>query len=107
MSAHDASTFMNTDGKSTPLIEFGKRDIILIVGLLLFMIGLIPFMAPAYAAAIVIAMYFGIKIFVARQNKIVQKEVGPEGICMECGCRISDGRCPECDDAAGDATHNK
>ena len=78
-------------------MEFGRRDAILIAGLVLFMIGLIPFMSPAYAAAVVVAMYFGIKIFVAKRNQSVRDKVGPEGICMECGGRITAGRCPACD----------
>jgi len=80
-------------------MEFGRRDAVLIAGLVLFMIGLIPFMAPVYALAVVVAMYFGIKVFVARRNLSVRREVGPEGICMECGGRISGGRCPACDEA--------
>lgn len=81
-------------------MEFGRRDVLLVAGLVLFMIGLIPFMAPVYAAVIVIAMYFGIKVFVARRNQAVRDDLGPEGICMECGGSISGGRCPACD-AAG------
>ncbi|MDE0090057.1 MAG: hypothetical protein OXP12_01705 [Thaumarchaeota archaeon] len=78
-------------------MEFGRRDVLLVAGLVLFMIGLIPFMAPVYAAVVVIAMYFGIKVFVARRNQAIHSELGPEGICMECGGRISGGRCPDCD----------
>ncbi len=85
-------------------MEFGRRDIILVAGLVLFMIGLIPFMAPVYAAVVVIAMYFGIKVFVARRNQAVRGELGPEGICMECGGRISGGRCPDCDAADAERT---
>ena len=78
------------------MLKFEKRDIVLIVGLLLFMVGLIPFMAPAYAAIIVIMMYFGIKVFVAKRTQSIQKDVG-EGICMECGSKILDKKCPNCD----------
>ena len=77
-------------------MKFEKRDIILIVGLLLFMIGLMPFMAPVYAAVIVILMYFGIKFYVANRQRIIRKDVG-EGICMECGSRVVDKKCPNCD----------
>ena len=66
------------------LLNFEKRDIILIVGLLLFMIGLIPFMAPIYPALIVIAIYFGIKFYVGNRRKSIAKELG-EGICADCG----------------------
>ena len=74
-------------------MEFSKRDIILIVGLVLFMIGLIPFMTPIYALVIVIVMYVGIKVFVAKRNKSIENEIGPEGICMDCGSRIVRGKC--------------
>jgi hypothetical protein len=77
-------------------LNFEKRDIILIVGLFLFMLGLIPFMAPIYAALIVIAMYFGIKFYVASRKKSIEKDVG-EGICADCGSVIFDQKCPNCD----------
>jgi hypothetical protein len=77
-------------------LNFEKRDIILIVGLLLFMIGLIPFMAPIYAALIVFALYFGIKFYVGIRKKTIQKEIG-EGICVDCGSKISNQKCPNCD----------
>ena len=78
------------------MLNFEKRDIILIVGLLLFMIGLIPFMAPIYAALIAIAIYFGIKFYVGNRKKSIQKEMG-EGICADCGSKISNQKCPNCD----------
>ncbi|MFB5608910.1 MAG: hypothetical protein ACE5Q5_01670 [Nitrosarchaeum sp.] len=77
-------------------MNFEKRDILLIVGLLFFMIGLIPFMAPMYAALIVIAMYFGIKFYVINRSKSIKKDI-PEGICAECGSKISNQKCPNCD----------
>jgi len=76
-------------------MKFERRDILLIVGLLLFMIGLLPFMSPVYAVVIVIALYFVIKVFVARRRQSIQKDVG-EGICMECGSKIFDKKCPNC-----------
>lgn len=79
-------------------MNFEKRDIVLIVGLLLFMIGLIPFIAPIYAALIVIALYFGIKFYVGLRKKAIQKEIG-EGICADCGSKIYDQKCPNCDTA--------
>ena len=77
-------------------MKFEKRDIILIVGLLLFMVGLIPFMMPIYAAIIVTLMYFGIKVYVAKRRQSIQSDVG-EGICMECGSKISNKKCINCD----------
>ena len=79
-------------------MKFEKRDILLIVGLLLFMIGLIPFMAPVYAVLIVIVMYFGIKFYVKIRAKSIKKEMG-EGICVDCGSKITDQKCPNCDSA--------
>lgn len=81
-------------------MNFEKRDILLIAGLLLFMIGLIPFMAPIYAVIIVIIMYFGIKFYVGIRAKSIKKEIG-EGICADCGSKISDQKCPNCDSING------
>lgn len=77
-------------------MNFEKRDILLIVGLLLFMVGLIPFMAPVYAVIIVTVMYFGIKFYVGQRQKMVEREVG-RGICAECGSPIHGKTCPNCD----------
>ncbi len=77
-------------------MKFEKRDIVLIAGLLLFMVGLMPFMAPVYAAMIVIIMYFGIKVYVGKRRELIERDVG-EGICMECGAKVSNKKCPNCD----------
>ena len=77
-------------------MKFERRDILLIAGLVLFMIGLIPFMTPVYAAIIVILMYFGIKIYVGKRKQSIEKDVG-EGICMDCGSKVVDKKCPNCD----------
>ena len=53
-------------------------------------------MAPVYAAIIVIIMYFGIKVYVAKRRQLIEKDVG-EGICMECGAKITNNKCPNCD----------
>ncbi|KEQ56390.1 hypothetical protein AAA799E16_01608 [Marine Group I thaumarchaeote SCGC AAA799-E16] len=79
-------------------MKFERRDIILIVGLLLFMIGLIPFTSPAYAAIIVILMYFGIKFYVTKRRQLMERDVG-EGICLECGAKIHEKKCPNCDNS--------
>ena len=75
---------------------FEKRDVVLIAGIILVMIGLIPFMAPVYAAIIGILLYFGIKVYVGRKRRMIEKDVG-EGICMDCGFSIVDNKCPNCD----------
>ena len=77
-------------------MKFEKRDILLISGLILFMIGLIPFMSPAYAAIIVILMYFGIKIYVGKRTQSILRDTG-DGICMECGSKVVEKKCPNCD----------
>lgn len=77
-------------------MNFVRRDIVLIVGLLFFMIGLLPFMAPVYAVIIVLGMYFGIKVYVGKRRQQIENDVG-KGICMECGSRILDEKCPKCD----------
>ena len=77
-------------------MSFEKRDIILIAGILFFMIGLIPFMPPIYAMAIAIAIYIGIKVFVGRRKKFLDRKIG-EGFCAECGEKIIDKKCPNCD----------
>ena len=77
-------------------LKFEKRDIVLVAGLLLFMIGLIPFTTPVFAIIIVILMYFGIKIYVEKRKHSIQNDVGG-GICMECGSKIIDEKCPNCD----------
>jgi len=77
-------------------LSFEKRDIILIAGILFFMIGLIPFMPPIYAMAIAIAIYIGIKVFVGRRKKFLDRKIG-EGFCAECGEKIIDKKCPNCD----------
>ncbi len=68
----------------------------MIVGLLLFMIGLIPFMGAIYAGIIVAIMYFGIKVYVGKRKQSIERDVG-EGICMECGSKIFNKKCQNCD----------
>ena len=75
---------------------FEKREIVLIVGILFLMIGMLPFIAPVYAVAISVAIYFGVRVFVGRRKKQMQKAMG-EGICAICGQRIANNKCPQCD----------
>lgn len=60
------------------------------------MIGLMSFLAPLYAIIIAIVAYFGIKVFVGRRKKQIQKAIG-EGMCAVCGARIIKNKCPNCD----------
>lgn len=57
-------------------MRFEKRELILIAGILLLMIGLIPFMPPIYAIFIATAIYFGIKVVVGRRKKAFQNDAG-------------------------------
>ena len=77
-------------------MKFERRDIILIAGLILVMLGLIQYLGPAYSAIIVIGLYFGIKIYVVKKRQLIEHDVG-EGICMECGSKIIHKRCSNCD----------
>ena len=96
---HKQILFMNY--RLGTFMYFERRDIVLIVGLLLFMIGLLPFMAPVYAAIIVIGMYLGIKVYVGKRSQMIQSDVG-EGVCLECGSRIIEKKCSKCDSADDD-----
>jgi len=77
-------------------LGFEKREIVLIVGVLFLMIGMLPFIAPVYAVPIAIAIYFGIRVFVGRRKKQLQKAMG-EGICATCGAKVANNKCPNCD----------
>jgi rubrerythrin len=41
-------------------------------------------------------MYFGIKLYVKKRTQSIENEIG-EGICMECGSKVLDKKCPKCD----------
>ncbi len=60
------------------------------------MLGLIQYLGPVYSAIIVIAIYFGIKVYVGKKRQLIEQDVG-EGICMECGSKIMNKKCPSCD----------
>ncbi len=60
------------------------------------MIGLTPFMGLVYAVIIVAIMYFGIKVYVGKRKQSIERDVG-EGICMECGSKVFNKKCPNCD----------
>ncbi|MGQ0790644.1 MAG: hypothetical protein ACT4NJ_00270 [Nitrosopumilaceae archaeon] len=78
-------------------MSFEKRDIILIVGILFFMLGLLGIgLNLVEAVGISIAIYFGIKIFVGRRKKFLDQKIG-EGFCAECGEKIIAKKCPNCD----------
>jgi hypothetical protein len=62
------------------------------------MIGVmaLPGMNLIYAVLIAVLIYFGMKVFVGRRKKQVQREVG-KGLCATCGTKILDNKCPNCD----------
>jgi len=60
------------------------------------MLGLIQYLGPAYSIIIVIALYIGIKVYVGKKRQLIEQDVG-EGICMECGSKIMNKKCPSCD----------
>ena len=76
---------------------FERRGILLVVGILCLLIGLIGFgLPPIYAMIISIVIYVGIKIFVGRRKKLIAEAVG-EGICIKCGEKVVNKKCPNCD----------
>ena len=77
-------------------MAFEKREIILIVGILFLMIGMMPFIAPIYAVIIAVVIYFGVRVFVGRRKRQIQKSIG-EGVCAICGQKIIENECPQCD----------
>ena len=48
------------------------------------------------SVGISIAIYIGIKIFAGRRKKILDEKIG-EGFCVECGEKIIEKKCPNCD----------
>ena len=69
----------------------------MIAGVLLFMIGLLGFgFNIIESVGISIAIYVGIKFFVGRRKKMLDKKIG-EGFCLECGEKIMGKKCPNCD----------
>jgi len=68
----------------------------LIGGILCFLIGLTPSIGFVYSVIISVSIYFGIKVFVGRRQKMIERDVG-EGFCAECGSKIVNKKCPICD----------
>jgi len=78
-------------------LAFQRRDIFLIAGILFTLIGLMGVgLPPIYAIIISITLYFGIRIFIGRRKKMIEKDVG-EGFCVKCGSKINNKKCPICD----------
>ena len=78
-------------------MTFPRREILLIAGILFFLIGLIGVgLQPIYAIIISITIYIGIRVIVGRRKRTIAKSVG-EGICVKCGERVINKKCPNCD----------
>jgi len=77
-------------------LNFEKRDIILIAGIFLVVLGITQYIRLEVSALIGILIYFGIKVYVGRKRRMIEEDVG-EGVCMECGFKIIDKKCPNCD----------
>jgi len=81
---------------STLHLQFDKRELILIAGILLFMIGLLIFVPLFYAIIFAIGIYIGIKVLVGRRKKSLQLKF-EEDYCAKCGEKIIAKKCPNCD----------
>lgn len=67
------------------------------MGVLFLTIGLLGTGLPLiYSVIISVAIYVGIKVYVGRSKMSIANAVG-EGICAECGSKVSAGKCPMCD----------
>jgi hypothetical protein len=77
-------------------LDFERRDVILIAGIFLVVLGITQYVPIQYSSLIGILLYFGIKFYVGRRKQMIANDVG-EGICMECGFKIIDKKCPNCD----------
>jgi type III secretory pathway component EscV len=74
-----------------------KRELLLVAGVILITLGLLGVGLPLiYSVIISVAIYAGIKLYVEKYKKSIKKEVG-QGLCMECGSKVVNGMCPNCD----------
>ena len=78
-------------------MAFERRDVLLIAGILFLLIGLIGAgLPPIYALIISTVIYVGIKIYSGRRKKMLAESIG-EGICVKCGEKVVNKKCPNCD----------
>lgn len=68
----------------------------MIVGITLVVLGITQYIRIEISALMGILLFFGIKVYVARKRRMIENDVG-EGVCMECGFKIIDKKCPNCD----------
>jgi len=77
-------------------LAYQKRELLLVAGVLFLTIGLLGAGLPLiYSVIISVAVYVGIKFYVNKRRQSITNDVG-QGICMDCGGRIADGKCPNC-----------
>lgn len=77
-------------------MNFEKRDAILIAGIFLVVLGITQYIRLEYSSLIGIGLFFVIKLYVQKKKERILNDVG-EGVCMECGFKIIDKKCPNCD----------
>jgi len=78
-------------------LAFQKRELLLVVGVILITIGLLGVGLPLiYSVIISVGIYAAIKLYVAKSKKSIAKKVG-EGLCALCGSKVENGVCPNCD----------
>ena len=51
-------------------------------------------------ALIGVGFYFAIKMYVVQRRKSIENSIGG-GICMECGSKVFNKKCPNCDYSQG------
>ena len=84
------------------LLNFEKRDFILIGASIMFMLGLSPFIGIMYSALVAFLIYFGIKVFVGRRRRQILNDDGTStttktSLCAHCGTKLENDRCVNCD----------
>lgn len=77
------------------LLDFQRRDLVLVAASVLFMIGLSPSIGVVPALIVAFVIYFGIKVFVGRQRRRILADTGT-GLCADCGAKLDGTRCPTC-----------
>ena len=77
-------------------MNFEKRDIILIAGIIFVVLGITQYVPLLYSSLLGLLLFFGVKVYVHRKKKMIENDIG-EGVCMECGFKIIDKKCPNCD----------
>ena len=75
---------------------FIKRDVILLVATIMIVLAAWMYLDLLYAIGIGAAIFFGLKSIIINRQAAISKQVG-KGLCAECGEKIVDDKCPNCD----------